>query len=401
MRHYLQPGLLIFSLLRIMTSTLDHVSYRASCYLPENDQWVKGRLKVSESALEFSGQKEAKAMPLFGLEIKRGGTNGRLVFFTHPSLPGISFSSAEQKILQILYNRGDSKLRESITSLGQKRNRTLLVEGFWLAVLGALICLSWQMRGVFLRQLTYLVPVSWETALGDAALKALQFDPRSVEKSLSEDLSKISAPLLQSISELHFPVRVIIRREKEVNAFALPGGIIVINSGLIKRVETPEEILGVIAHEAGHISARHSMQQIVAKLGLAIAWKTLVGDLSDLESLLLQGSSLLLEQKFSRDHEREADSLAWKYLTAAGISPQGLLAFFKRLKSDNEALGVDSLEKAAAFLATHPTTEERLNMLEEKMKDYSEVPGKAIVDWAAFKLRMETALSASETNSGD
>jgi predicted Zn-dependent protease len=137
------------------------------------------------------------------------------------------------------------------------------------------------------------------------------------------------------------------------NAFALPGGIIGIHTGLIKQSESPEEILGVLAHEIGHVMSRHGVQRIAGEMTIQVLSTVLFSKSSNLISVADNLQSL----QFSRTQELEADNLGLLYLQRANISPAGFSNFFKRAKSM-------SGEKWVSWLSTHPMNEERLAHIE-------------------------------------
>ncbi len=89
--------------------------------------------------------------------------------------------------------------------------------------------------------------------------------------------------------------------DKSVNAFAMPGGFVVVHTGLIQLAESPEELAGVLAHEIQHVEQRHSLRAMAQSLGLYAVLSLLVGDTSGLASL----GGDLLKLKFSRNHETE------------------------------------------------------------------------------------------------
>ena len=149
----------------------------------------------------------------------------------------------------------------------------------------------------------------------------------------------------------------------DVNAFALPGGWLYVNAGLIATAETESELAGVMAHEIGHVVGRHGARQISAQYGLAILLEIVAGGPAS-DSIARQiagqfagiGAGLTL-LKYSRDMEREADALAVEETYAAGIDPSGIGTFFEKLMLLHQAEpgGLELL------FATHPPSEERVH----------------------------------------
>jgi len=157
---------------------------------------------------------------------------------------------------------------------------------------------------------------------------------------------------------------------KEVNAFALPGGWIYVNRGLIERAGTMTELAGVLAHEIGHVTRRHSVRQLQqlqgANLGVGLlctltrSCQTSVGT----EAINIGGSALFA--KFSREDELEADSEAVTTTVNAGISPRGIPGMFRVLLSERQR----TPDAVAAFFSTHPLEERRIREAEARITTY-------------------------------
>jgi len=143
-----------------------------------------------------------------------------------------------------------------------------------------------------------------------------------------------------------------------VNAFAVPGGYVYFTRGIMAHFNNEAEFAGVLGHEIGHVTARHSAQQqsksMLAQIGLIggmIAFPEL-GQLADAAS---QGVGLLF-LKFGRDDERESDKLGVEYSTKIGYDAQQMAGFFNTLARQGQAQGG---EEVPAFMSTHPQPEER------------------------------------------
>ena len=132
------------------------------------------------------------------------------------------------------------------------------------------------------------------------------------------------------------------------NAFALPGGWVVVFRGLIEQAEAPEEVAGVLAHEIGHVVHRHGTERIFKALGVRLLVQIVTGGVSD--SLMSSAGEVLLLLSYSREDEAEADAAALDLLAAAGMRNDGLAAFFRRL-AERDA----ELPAALRFLSTHPS----------------------------------------------
>lgn len=171
---------------------------------------------------------------------------------------------------------------------------------------------------------------------------------------------------LQRVSELpDLPFAFTLLDSDTVNAFAVPGGYVYVTRGLVALASSEAELAGVIAHEIGHITARHTAQRVTqgmfAKFGAAILGAaTGSRAVSDIVGL---GAEIYL-LSYSRQQELEADSLGVRYLTRAAYDPEAMASFLRTLKANDELsariAGRAGHEPAASLFSTHPRTEERV-----------------------------------------
>lgn len=149
------------------------------------------------------------------------------------------------------------------------------------------------------------------------------------------------------------------------NAFALPGGTILVFDQLVTLADHDEEIIAVLAHEMGHVAKRHALRQILqaSVVGLAVAWY-----LGDVSSLLATAPTVILESRYSRDFERTADSFAIELLQRNAIAPSYLADMLEKLEAahaDKTLAAVNQAMKSLDYLSTHPNSEERIRRIRE------------------------------------
>ncbi|MCU0647818.1 MAG: M48 family metallopeptidase [Gemmatimonadaceae bacterium] len=155
----------------------------------------------------------------------------------------------------------------------------------------------------------------------------------------------------------------------EINAFAVPGGFIYVNRGLIERSATMSELAGVLGHEIGHVTNRHSMKQMrkgqVANIGVTAgcivfpnACRTPGAD------VLINAGGALAFSKFSRDDERQADEVGVKVMVRAGIDPNGIPAMFRTLDAERKNRP-GALE---GFFASHPMPADRVDDTQQMIR---------------------------------
>lgn len=221
--------------------------------------------------------------------------------------------------------------------------------------------LPWVARGVLA-----LVPPTVDSALGDAALRSFSSDmlePSELPVAEQERLRQaFEAVLHMAYAGGKGPTYTLHFHKSRIgpNAFALPGGTIVVTDELVKLVDGDASVVaGVLAHELGHIEHRHGMRAVVQVALLGVASSVAFGDFS---SLLAAAPVMLGHAAYSRDAEREADRTAIRILKAAGISPLVLATFFEKLRQQEGQAARSTLGIA---LASHPPDEERLRAFRE------------------------------------
>lgn len=142
------------------------------------------------------------------------------------------------------------------------------------------------------------------------------------------------------------------------NALALPGGTIVVTDELVRLLhDSPQALVGVLAHELGHVKHRHAMRLTLRASAVGLASVVLIGDFS---VALASAPALLAQQSYSRDFERDADVYARTLLRGAGIRPAVMVAFFERLKQQRGQDGDDLAPAFAGAFSSHPADEERI-----------------------------------------
>jgi len=147
---------------------------------------------------------------------------------------------------------------------------------------------------------------------------------------------------------------------KEVNAFAVPGGYVYVNRGLIERADRMDELAGAVGHEIGHVVRRHTVKQMqqqqTAGIGVQLGCILLRACESQAAQAGINVAAGALFAKFSRADETEADQEGFKNVVAAGISPEGMVSLFQKLLEERQTkpAGVD------AWFQTHPLEESRI-----------------------------------------
>jgi len=204
------------------------------------------------------------------------------------------------------------------------------------------------------------IPIETEQALGDQALLWLDESNWFQASELDQDTQdRIRREFEGLYADLPFAkhYRLEFRESGYVgaNAFALPGGTIVITDGMVNLAESDDEVLAILAHEIGHVELRHVMRHVLQDSAVAVAAATITGDAATLSVAVAGLPSVVAQAEYSRDFETEADDFAFQLLHEHGMSPGAFATVMERIEADCECE-----PGALDFLSTHPVTGERI-----------------------------------------
>jgi len=211
-----------------------------------------------------------------------------------------------------------------------------------------------------------------EEKLGKTVMIRIREQLRFVDDQvLTSYIENIGHKLAAEFSFMPFKTEFYLIADSQINAFAAPGGTVVLTAGLLEIADSVDELAGVLAHELAHVSRRHLAQQFEqgTKIGLASLIGALAGMLvaaavgaPELGQAMMMGSlgaGQTAMLAYSREHETEADRLGTKIMEKLGYTPQGQLTVLEKIKAAQTLQGV----QAPAYLLTHPGTNERIAFL--------------------------------------
>ena len=240
-----------------------------------------------------------------------------------------------------------------------------MLEGAWhwalISIVVAIVA-SWA-------ALTYGVPALSTTvafALPENVSAALSDEGLGVMDEVLFDQSELPAETVEHVTGLFrdiqvtnpdfYPYRLVFRASRiGPNAFAVPGGIVVMTDELVELAESDAEIMAVLAHEVGHLHGRHSLRILLQNSLSALLIAGLTGDVSNITALSAAIPTVLMQAKYSRDFEREADDFAFEYLQIRGVSTNALSDLLLRLEQSDSDDGGD----ISGWLSSHPPSRER------------------------------------------
>lgn len=244
-------------------------------------------------------------------------------------------------------------------SLKTSRRKHSIGRGFGWAFIAAIVLLPVILILLFIWQadrmagaLAARIPIAEEVRLGERAFADLRPSLDLVDNGPTYDAVVQLGQRLSQGSKYSY--RFHVAKDESINAFALPGGIIVVHSGLIAATHRPEELAGVLAHEIQHVELRHSLRAAFKQLGLRGLWALVTGDIGS--SILGQAALQLTSLQFSRSDETSADMKGFESLIEHNIDPHGMIEFFATMEKQQGAT-------PPPFLSTHPADSDRQQAL--------------------------------------
>jgi beta-barrel assembly-enhancing protease len=232
------------------------------------------------------------------------------------------------------------------------------------------------------RSLTLKVPVAWEEKLGDTILSSISpAETRKNAPQTQEALEAIVARLLATDPEQPYKIKIHLQSDSLVNAFALPGGHIIVFQGLLDETDSAEEMAGILAHELQHVLRRHTTQAIIRSASIYLVFSTLTGDVTGAMQTVLDTASNLGHLSMNRSMETEADQDGMLMILKAGINPAGMIRAFQKLdenmkgennQSSSEDLNAESSSNILKYISTHPLGAERVKNLQDIARNSTE-----------------------------
>ena len=218
----------------------------------------------------------------------------------------------------------------------------------------------------------------------NVAEQAVKLIPRSVEAKVGEvmynnmafmiDVDTVKSKKLESFYQAcgfssNYDIHIDYADNDMVNAFAVPGGQIVVFKGLIKETQQWDELAALMGHELAHVNQRHSFKQIARGVSSYLIISVMTGDVAGASSVILDYAKQIHELANSRAHEREADMIGLEYLKELRIRPLAMRDLMQRLMDSHEASSSVTINSNLEYLSTHPLSANRINYIERTVED--------------------------------
>ncbi len=193
-----------------------------------------------------------------------------------------------------------------------------------------------------------LLPESFDNEIGNVFMETFLND--------NEIDTVKTAYLEQFVAKLNLknkkPLKITVIKSEQVNAFALPNGQIVVYSAILNKIESPEELVALLGHEASHVNSRHSTKMLCRNLAGYMVVSLLFSDVNGVMSVLLENAQQLHSLSYSRGFEQEADELGLTILIDNQVNPNGMVKLFDQLEKESKI-------SIPEILSSHPLTSER------------------------------------------
>lgn len=342
---------------------------------PGTAEWRGNALSVRHTDTEHLAEQ---------LEISARGLDADQIQLTWTSAEGaFTFSVQAPREIERLLESAPDPYRTALSQARRARARLLgRFRWAWLGfsivvgmVLG-LVALGFALLDPLSARLSQSISREHEAQLGELVLAQARSTTSVTEQGrAAQAIKRIGERLVSGPS---YRYRWFVADSPELNAFAAPGGIIVVHAGLIRAASSPEELAGVLAHEVAHSELRHGLRALLKSMGLRLIVAALLR--GGTEEYLASSAAKYTELEFSRDNEREADREAVARLAAARIDARPMLSMFEKLAQSTAQQGNAPPE----FLSTHPDLDERIAAL-EALTAAQPRPVPIAMDWQAVQ----------------
>ncbi|MEQ1875566.1 MAG: M48 family metallopeptidase [Bdellovibrionia bacterium] len=330
-----------------------------------------GTVEIANFAIVFTPDEgwASAEIPINQVTIKVRGSNTQVYHFIDRFNEEIKITVEDPGPLEILARRGITEAKQALER-GKKRTSFRILRYVLpiVFVLGFIVAVPYLLAVVPAEWLDMIFPPEREKVVGRLLFENInaKFGVDTGHK-VNPKLQALVDRLTQSNPSLsaHKP-QIFFSNSPDVNAFALAGGYIICNRGLIEGAESLEEITGVIAHELGHVQLRHVTRSLLTALGATGTYLVISAVIGGDTAVVVNKLTGLLQLKYSRNQEQRADDRGFTLLVKAKVAPAGLVRFFKKL----EVLPGAPKTEHLAFLSTHPLTTERIESIEAKLKPY-------------------------------
>ncbi len=322
-------------------------------------------VSVAAGMLEVRGGEVALSFPLAEVRVTPGvGSIRRFI-----KLPDGGLCDADDPAFleSVLASQG----RATGPSLVHRWEKSLAYVALALALTAAIVAagVRWGVPALA-KKVAFAVPVDVEARMGRESLAILDrfvFGPTAIPQARQNKLRRLFGDVAR-FAKLDGNSRLEFRKGKAIgaNALALPNGIVVMTDEMVKLARNDDELASVLAHEAEHVRGRHNMRHILQNSMTALIVAAVTGDIASISSLASTMPTALIDAKYSRDFEREADAAVAAYLGSRKIPLTRYADILGRLQAELDRKMPGDSTPVKNYLSTHPPTGERIRAFRRK-----------------------------------
>lgn len=206
-------------------------------------------------------------------------------------------------------------------------------------------------------------PKEWEAEMGKEFKKGFLAN----EKINAEKTTEINQFYKYLAIESGYPIHITVIEKDVKNAFALPGGEIVVYSKIIDEMKSYKELVALLAHETAHVRYRHSLRSLGNTLANYLIVSAIFGDLTGVSAIIIENANSLKQLSYSRELESEADFYAYQLMREKNIDTEGMLDLFNNLRKQSVG-DLTETDATPEFLQTHPKLESRIQDIKDKIE---------------------------------
>jgi Zn-dependent protease with chaperone function len=207
------------------------------------------------------------------------------------------------------------------------------------------------------------LPVKYEEQIGEATFNNLT----KFEETDKEKTKQLNAFFKALHYKTNYNIRITVVKSDVVNAYALPGGNIVVYTGILDKMDDYRELVALLSHEFSHVELKHTTKNMCRSLSSYLLISLLVGDAGGITAVVLQNADQLKQLGYSRNLEEEADNNGMKLMLQANIDLAGMKKLFEALKKEEGSAG-----NVPQFLSTHPLTDNRIKNVKAQIAKHKD-----------------------------
>ncbi len=234
-------------------------------------------------------------------------------------------------------------IHTSLLSLGY-----LKIGAIAMGLLGLIVYAYFYILPTVAEKAIVLLPDNFDSKIGDVFMETF-LKENKIDSTKTKYLTEFAAELNLKNKK---PLQFVVINSKEVNAFALPNGQIVIFSEILKNIKQPDELVALLGHEATHVNNRHSMKMLCRNLAGYMLVSLIFSDVNGIMAVLADNAQQLHSLSFSRAFEQEADEQGMQILKDNNVNPSGMVKLFEQLEKDSKI-------SIPQIISSHPLTKER------------------------------------------